>query len=65
MKVHFFQTMSSYELSKLFSFDYFQTKTIVSDEAASKSSLELLDKACKERLFKFVTHKNSQVKIVN
>ena len=54
--------MSSYELSKLFSFNYFQDKSFFSNEATRKSNLDLLDKACKERLFKFVTHKNSQVR---
>ena len=55
--------MSSYELSKLFSFNYFQDKSVFSNETKRKSNLDLLNKACNERLFKFVTHKNSQVRI--
>ena len=54
------QVHSSKELAQLFEYDD-------SDESQQlnrhSSKMELLEKACKNRLVKFVTHRNSQVTI--
>ena len=55
--------MSSQELSEVFSYNYANEEKVVKIQKSCK--MGLLEDACKEKLFLFVSHKKSQVRSFN